>query len=427
MGDYVSRWRAQARGDPATRAGGSLYSGQVVRRVDVRQQPFDRSERLHLSGRQVDHPDDGTQVLGFEPPGVQSRADGLARAAPVTGEQRLGALRRAHPGAITAGGQVHEAFQQAGVQKRQVAGDHDDAVATGGVQRRVEAAQRSRAGHPVRVYRQTEVGKSPGVVAHDEQVGSDPLQDLNLTDDDGAALYDEAALVAAPETARLAAGENGCGDKLAIHERSIMTEARVSRLLTACLHQAISDELPFRLEFYEPWLRSEARRDGSMGLAPVIAVLGFLRTEPGDAYDRVTARAGGFAAEWTVASLSGARRRWVAWLPRPLRARAALRVAAGIVRSVCTTSRAAVRVRRRSARLAVSASLFCSARARPAGPLCGFYAAAAAGTLMRFDLPASARVERCQAQMPEDGRCVVVVDFGDRDGTGRPERHGRRR
>ena len=85
-----------------------------------------------------------------------------------------------------------------------------------------------------------------------------------------------------------------------------MTEARVGRLLAACLHQAILDDLPQRIEFYEHWLHSEGLRDGNIGLSPMIAVLGFLRTE-GDAYDLVASRAGQLAAEWTVTSLSGFR------------------------------------------------------------------------------------------------------------------------
>src|SRR5580692_1067588 len=67
-----------------------------------------------------------------------------------------------------------------------------------------------------------------------------------------------------------------------------MIDARVGRLLAASLHQAIADELPQRLEFYEGWLRGQAMRDGTIGLAPITGVLGFLRTE-GDAYHRSSA------------------------------------------------------------------------------------------------------------------------------------------
>jgi len=47
-----------------------------------------------------------------------------------------------------------------------------------------------------------------------------------------------------------------------------MTEAQVGRVLPACLHQAISEVLPDRLEYYEEWLSPDGLRDGSIGLAP---------------------------------------------------------------------------------------------------------------------------------------------------------------
>ncbi|MFI5177642.1 MAG: hypothetical protein ACHQO8_03725 [Vicinamibacterales bacterium] len=187
-----------------------------------------------------------------------------------------------------------------------------------------------------------------------------------------------------------------------------MTEARVGRLLAACLHQAIFDRLPQRLDFYEHWLHSEGLRDGSIGLAPMIAVLGFLRTE-GDAYDRVVSRAGHLAAEWTVASLPAVERRVIHWLPRPLRARAALGVAARIVHSICSASKASARVRRRVARFSVKSSLFCDVREHQPAALCGFYRAVAVGTLTALGVPAHGRVERCRAV--EGGTCVIVVDL----------------
>ncbi|HUL73985.1 MAG TPA: hypothetical protein VLT86_12835 [Vicinamibacterales bacterium] len=187
-----------------------------------------------------------------------------------------------------------------------------------------------------------------------------------------------------------------------------MTEARVGRLLAACLHQAILDRLPQRLDFYEHWLHSEGLRDGSIGLAPMIAVLGFLRTE-GEAYDRVVSRAGHLAAEWTVASLPALERRVIAWLPRPLRARAALRIASRIVRSICTSSNASARVRRRVAQFSIKSSLFCDVREHQPVALCGFYRAVAVGTLAALGVPACGRVERCHAV--QGGACVVVLDL----------------
>ena len=65
--------------------------------------------------------------------------------------------------------------------------------------------------------------------------------------------------------------------------------------------------LPARLGFYENWLSAEKLRDGAIGLAPLYAVLSFLRQE-GSAYDTITARAGQYAAEWTVDSMPALRR-----------------------------------------------------------------------------------------------------------------------
>ena len=51
-------------------------------------------------------------------------------------------------------------------------------------------------------------------------------------------------------------------------------------------------------------------RDGTIGLAPLTAVLSFLRRE-GDAYALVTTRAGEYAAEWTVDGLPAYRRAFI--------------------------------------------------------------------------------------------------------------------
>jgi hypothetical protein len=191
-----------------------------------------------------------------------------------------------------------------------------------------------------------------------------------------------------------------------------MTEEHPGRLLAASLHEALVEELPERLEFYEHWLHSEGLRGGSIGRAPISAVLGFLRAE-GEAYDRVVARAGDLAADWAVASIPASRRRLIGWLPRPMRLRAALRVAAAIARTVNPETRCVRRVRRRgTAELHVSGSVFCAARSPQTAPLCGFYAALVVRTLQRFDLQAVARLDRCRAV--EGTACVVLLTI---DGT----------
>src|SRR5262249_25203827 len=203
------------------------------------------------------------------------------------------------------------------------------------------------------------------------------------------------------------------------HGRPIMTEGRVGRLLAPCLHQAILDVIPQRLDFYEHWLHSEGPRDGSIGLSPMIAVLGFLRTE-GEAYDPVVSRAGQLAAEWTVTSLPAFERRAIAWLPRPLRARAALRVAARIVRSTCSSSKASSRVRRREAKFTVKSSLFCDVREHQASPLCGFYRDEVVRTLNALGVPAAGRGGRCHAVNGDV--CLLTLDLLGADTAADPAR-----
>lgn len=186
-----------------------------------------------------------------------------------------------------------------------------------------------------------------------------------------------------------------------------MTEVHVGRLLAASLHQAIGEELPMRLDFYEHWLHGEGLRDGSIGFAPMLAVLGFLRTE-GDAYDRIVSRAGDLATEWTLLSISPARQRLIRALPRWLRLRAAMRLAREVALGVSSGTRVAVRVRGGTALMEFNSSLFCAVRGRQALPLCGFYRALAARTLSSVGVQAEARVSECRATGAD--RCVVTLD-----------------
>ena len=110
-----------------------------------------------------------------------------------------------------------------------------------------------------------------------------------------------------------------------------MREAGIGRVLVASLHQGIADILPTRLTFYENWLNAEGLREGTIGLAPLYAVLSFLRQE-GDAYQMITTRAGEYAAEWTVASMSPFQRSMIRATPTWLRGRLLLRLARALVR-----------------------------------------------------------------------------------------------
>ncbi|CAN5629143.1 MAG: hypothetical protein H0T05_02475 [Acidobacteria bacterium] len=191
-----------------------------------------------------------------------------------------------------------------------------------------------------------------------------------------------------------------------------MSEPRIGRVLIASLHQAIADLMPTRLEFYENWLSASGLRNGTIGLAPLSAVLSFLRSE-GDAYPLITARAGEYAAEWTVANLSGFERRVRMALPATLRARAALGTVRTLVRNTYPGSRALTRVRRGTATIDLRGSLFCEVRTASALPLCGFYAAAISRVLVLYSIDSEARVDGCRAAGGGKG-CQMSVVLGKR-------------
>ena len=186
-----------------------------------------------------------------------------------------------------------------------------------------------------------------------------------------------------------------------------MSEARIGRVLVASLHQAIADVLPMRLEFYENWLNVAGLREGTIGLAPLSAVLSFLRTE-GAAYAEITARAGGYAADWTVRDLPAFERRLIAVLPAPLRARAALRAARLVVRRTYPGTRVITKLKKGKASVDLRGSLFCEVRELSALPLCGFYAAAIKRVLELFSLNADAEVVECRSSGVRRG-CMLSV------------------
>jgi bacteriochlorophyll 4-vinyl reductase len=190
-----------------------------------------------------------------------------------------------------------------------------------------------------------------------------------------------------------------------------MSEPRIGRVLVASLHQAIGEVLPNRLEFYENWLNVAGLREGTIGLAPLFAVLSFLRTE-GEAYHLVTARAGQYAADWTVNNLPPLERRVMRALPTGLRTRAALRTARALVRDTYPGSRAVVRVRRGVASVDLRGSLFCEVRETSILPLCGFYASAFARVLQLFSLAADASVNECRAAGGRKGCVLSLVVSG---------------
>jgi hypothetical protein len=186
-----------------------------------------------------------------------------------------------------------------------------------------------------------------------------------------------------------------------------MSDRRVGRLLTASLHASIAELLPTRLEFYEGWLSPRQLRDGQIGLAPLVAVLSFLREEGAD-YSRVVTRAGECAAEWYVAELSPARQALYRAAPEFLRRQLAAGIARGLVRSTFGGSRVSCRWHKGVVSMRVYGSVFCSVQKTSDQPLCEFYAGALRGVMVAYSLSGDAVVTQCVATGAPD--CVIVVE-----------------
>jgi bacteriochlorophyll 4-vinyl reductase len=197
-----------------------------------------------------------------------------------------------------------------------------------------------------------------------------------------------------------------------------MREAGIGRVLVASLHQGIADLLPMRLGFYEGWLNAEGLRDGTIGLAPLYAVLSFLRQE-GDAYQRIMTQAGTYAAEWSVESMPPLQRRLIKGAPAWLRGRLLLRFARQLVRESYRGSRAVSRLRRGTASVDLRSSVFCTVREPVPEPLCGFYVAAFTRLLALFDMRARAEVVACRGT--GGSTCLLSIAMTDARDLERPE------
>jgi bacteriochlorophyll 4-vinyl reductase len=185
-----------------------------------------------------------------------------------------------------------------------------------------------------------------------------------------------------------------------------MNDSGVGRLLVASLHQGIADLLPSRLEFYESWLHPAGLREGKIGLAPLAAVLSFLRQE-GEAYRLIAARAGEYSAEWTVAELPALERTLMRALPDAMRLRLVARIARRMVRQTYGGSRALVRWRDGGGAFDIRGSIFCEVRDPAEQPLCEFYAAAIRRMMHLFNFQVDVGTDRCRAM--GGGQCLVSV------------------
>lgn len=190
-----------------------------------------------------------------------------------------------------------------------------------------------------------------------------------------------------------------------------MSEAKIDRLLAAALHQAIADLIPMRLEFYESYLRPRGWREDAVNVAPVTAVLSFLRHEDAGIYDTVMTQAALYAAEWWLAGQGWAARGGFRWLPVALRLRQVGRQARRHFEHAYRGTKVRARVRRRRLELEIRGSLFCNRRDHATGPHCRYYVAFLEALVADDAVRYAGAVSACQAQ----GGDVCVVSLAPRE------------
>jgi hypothetical protein len=191
-----------------------------------------------------------------------------------------------------------------------------------------------------------------------------------------------------------------------------MREAGIGRVLVASLHQGIADTLPQRLSFYESWLHAEGLRDGTIGLAPLYAVLSFLRQEGQQPYEVITRSAGEYAAEWTVESMGPFERRLIKSSPAWLRPRLVLRLAKRLVHDTFRTGKLTFRLRKGVANVELRESPFCNVREPFPHTLCGFYVAAFNRLCKLFEI--SSRVDVVSCRGTGERACMMKMTIGER-------------
>ena len=188
-----------------------------------------------------------------------------------------------------------------------------------------------------------------------------------------------------------------------------MSEARIDRLLGAALHQAIADLLPMRLDFYESYLRPRGWREDAVNLAPVTAVLSFLRHEEPGTYDAVMVRAAAYASEWWLARQAWHFRRSRRLLPAWMRLRQAGRLAKQHFEHAYRGTKVRVRVTRRRLELEIRGSIFCNSRETADGPHCRYYLAFLEALLAADPLPRTAAIAACRALGGE--HCLITIEY----------------
>jgi hypothetical protein len=175
-----------------------------------------------------------------------------------------------------------------------------------------------------------------------------------------------------------------------------MVDAGIGRLLISSLHQGIADITPNRLEFYENWLSPAGMRDGRIGLAPLGAVLSFLHREESPSNDQIVTRAGRYAADWTFADVSGARRWLIRRLPTAMRARIAIGLGKKLVFATVRESKVKTQINGATAAVDINSALFDQLRDPATIPMRAFYASAVERLLAHCAVDAQVSVTNAQ-------------------------------
>ncbi|MBA2353090.1 MAG: hypothetical protein H0V80_00330 [Acidobacteria bacterium] len=176
-----------------------------------------------------------------------------------------------------------------------------------------------------------------------------------------------------------------------------MSEARIDRLLAAAIHQAIADLLPDRLDFYESYLRPRGWREDAVNLAPVSAVLSFLRHEENGTYDAVMIRAATYAADWWLAAQSWPLRRAGRITPQWYRVRQFARLSHQHFEQSYRGTKAKVRIDGMQIDIEVRGSIFCSTREPTDHPHCRYYLAFAEALFERDGVASRGQLTSCRA------------------------------
>ncbi len=177
-----------------------------------------------------------------------------------------------------------------------------------------------------------------------------------------------------------------------------MSEARIDRLLAAALHQAIGDVTPPRLEFYEGYLKPRGWREDTVNLAPLAAVLSFLRHEPPGTYADVMTGAATYAAAWVYDALPWHVRARGRLTPRRLRLRQLGRIGRQHVERGYRGTKVALSVRRGVLTAEIRGSIFCNTRDQAGAPHCRYYQAFFEQLLARDGLLlGESRIDACRA------------------------------